>query len=119
MNTLAKHFKVLSDPTRLRLLSLLSLGECCVCDLMQVLDLPQSTVSRHLATLRDAGWVHGKRQGQWMVYRLADPAPLADFLSSLPARLAALPEAEKDKQALMVLMSEKSASPSCFVAPVN
>ena len=63
-------FKALSDETRLSILALLQQGELCVCDLMAVLELPQSTVSRHLAYLKNAGLVEDRRQGRWMFYRL-------------------------------------------------
>jgi ArsR family transcriptional regulator, arsenate/arsenite/antimonite-responsive transcriptional repressor len=64
----------MSDPTRLRLLSLIAHnGEICVCDLIEVTDLPQPKVSRHLATLRHAGWVTDRREGQWMHYSIAGP----------------------------------------------
>jgi ArsR family transcriptional regulator len=65
-------FKALSDETRLRILCLLLEGELCVCDLMEVLQLPQSTVSRHLAYLKNSGWVDDRRCGVWMYYSIAD-----------------------------------------------
>jgi ArsR family transcriptional regulator len=68
----ARIFKALSDETRLRILILLLSGELCVCEIMTVLDLPQSTASRHLAYLRNAGWVLDRRQGIWMYYRIND-----------------------------------------------
>src|SRR5271155_3193952 len=67
-------FKALADPVRLRLLSLLAEGEICVCHLHEALDLPQSTVSRHLAYLRKRGLVLGRKEGLWVHYRLAKPA---------------------------------------------
>jgi len=73
MDTVAQLFKALSENVRLRILALLANGELCVCDLMAALELPQSTVSRHLAKLRSAGLVTGRRNGTWMHYRLADP----------------------------------------------
>ena len=72
MQTTAQLFKALSEEVRLRILGLLCGGELCVCDLMAVLDLPQSTISRHLAYLKNAGWVEGERRGGWMYYRLAE-----------------------------------------------
>lgn len=64
----------MSDPTRLRLLSLIAHnGEICVCDLIEITELPQPKVSRHLATLRHAGLVNDRREGQWMHYSLAQP----------------------------------------------
>ena len=65
-------FKALSDETRLRILALLLDGELCVCEIIAALDLPQSTISRHLAYLRNSGWVSDRRQGVWMYYRLND-----------------------------------------------
>lgn len=59
----------LADPTRLRLLRLLERHELGVIDLCDVLQLPQSTVSRHLKTLSDQGWVHSRRQGTNHLYR--------------------------------------------------
>jgi len=64
-------FRAFSDRTRLRLLNLLKGGETCVCDLVEVLALPQPTISRHLAYLRKAGLVKARRDGLWMHYRLA------------------------------------------------
>ena len=63
--------RAFADRTRLRILSLLTKREeICVCDLMRVLKLPQAKVSRHLAYLRSAGLVVGRKQQQWMHYRL-------------------------------------------------
>jgi ArsR family transcriptional regulator len=65
-------FKALADETRLRIICLLLQGELCVCDIMAVLQLPQSTVSRHLAYLKNSGWVDDRRCGVWMYYSIAD-----------------------------------------------
>src|SRR2546427_8704579 len=59
----------LADPTRLRLLRLLERHELGVADLCDVLQLPQSTVSRHLKTLSDQRWVRSRRQGTNHLYR--------------------------------------------------
>jgi len=67
----AQIFKALSDETRLRIMALLLRGqELCVCDIMAALDLPQSTVSRHLSYLRNTGLVDDRRQGIWMHYKV-------------------------------------------------
>lgn len=64
--------KAFADPVRLRLLNLLSDDrEVCVCHLHEALELPQPTVSRHLAYLRKAGVVSGRKEGLWVHYRLA------------------------------------------------
>jgi len=64
-----------ADPVRLRLLSLLAgeHEEVCVCHLHGALELPQPTVSRHLAYLRKHGLVAGRKEGLWVHYRLARP----------------------------------------------
>src|SRR5271166_1096042 len=66
-------FKAFAEPVRLRLLNLLADGEVCVCYLHEALELPQSTVSRHLAYLRKRGLVIGRKEGRWVHYRLAKP----------------------------------------------
>jgi ArsR family transcriptional regulator len=63
--------KALADPTRLRILGLVAGGEVCVCHLHEALGIPQPTASRHLAYLRRAGLVDGRREGLWVYYRLA------------------------------------------------
>lgn len=71
MKNLSHIFKALADETRLRIMALLLNGkELCVCDIMEALDLPQSTVSRHLSYLRNAGLVDDRRHGVWMYYQL-------------------------------------------------
>ncbi len=62
--------KALSEPIRLRIMVLLTRGELCVCDLIEVLNLPQSTISRHVGRLRQAGLVQDRRNGKWVYYRL-------------------------------------------------
>ena len=74
MQVEAATFKVLSDPTRLRLAVLLAVkGETCVCQLAQALDAPDFRVSRHLGILRAAGLVEARREGTWMHYKLSRP----------------------------------------------
>ena len=66
-------FRAFADETRLRILHLLSKGELCVCDLMSVLAVPQSKVSRHLGYLKRAGLVLDRKEGPWRHYSLAKP----------------------------------------------
>jgi len=67
---LAKAFKALGDPVRLRLLSLITSapGEICVCDLTGAFDLTGPTISHHLRVLREAGLVDCERRGTWVYY---------------------------------------------------
>lgn len=89
MKTTAQIFKALGDETRLRIMALLLGGqELCVCDLMAALDLPQSSVSRHLSYLRNAGLVDDRRQGIWMYYTINKESTehasiLSDLLSTM------------------------------------
>lgn len=68
---LAEWYGVLADPTRLRLLSLISAaGEACAaCDLVDPLGVSQPTVSHHLKVLREAGLVESDKRGRWVYYR--------------------------------------------------
>lgn len=71
---LARMFKVLGDPVRLRLLSLIAGhvdGEACVCELTgDRFDVTGPTISHHLKVLREAGLISGERRGTWIYYRL-------------------------------------------------
>lgn len=101
MKSIARIFKALSDETRLRILTLLSSGELCVCDLMTALNLPQSTVSRHLAYLRNAGLVDDERRGLWMFYRLKQEMPLEkNVILLLIEQLKSSEQADRDRNAL-------------------
>ncbi len=62
--------KQLADETRLRLLSATSQRELCVCELMEILALPQSTISRQLSQLKLAGILIDRRAGKWVYYRV-------------------------------------------------
>ncbi len=66
----ARWFHALSDPTRLEIVTLLSHGERCVCDLTDALDAAQSRLSFHLRTLKDAGLVTDRKDGRWVHYSL-------------------------------------------------
>jgi len=67
---LARAFKALGDPVRLRLLSMITSagGEVCVCDLTGAFDLTGPTISHHLKVLREAGLVDCERRGTWVYY---------------------------------------------------
>jgi len=112
MSSLARMFKALSEEIRLRIISLLTGGELCVCDLMAVLDLPQSTISRHLAYLKNAGWVEGERRGVWMYYRLSKPedALRADLIRSLTAILLEEPKVGENLQRLTAYLQTRKAN---------
>lgn len=64
--------KSLSDPTRLKILYLLSDDELCVCEIMYALDKPQSSVSHHLNILKNSGFIKGRKEGIWIHYSLTN-----------------------------------------------
>lgn len=67
-------FRALANEDRLRLLEALRGGERCGCELMVILDAPQSTVATHLRKLRDAGLLKNRKKGKWNYYRISDTA---------------------------------------------
>ena len=62
--------KAVSDGTRLRILKVLLERECCVCEVMQALDISQSRASRNLGILQNAGFLKARREGAWIVYSI-------------------------------------------------
>jgi len=91
-------FRAFSDRTRLRILSILTQGEHCVGDLVEILNVSQPKVSRHLAYLRKAGLVEAREQGLWNFYRLA-PAKVPfhkKLLECLGACFGDVPEIARD-----------------------
>lgn len=72
----ANIFKALGHPSRLAMVEKLADGECCVCELVELIGADFSTVSKHLAVLKDVGIVDFERKGQWMFYRLKVPCLL-------------------------------------------
>jgi ArsR family transcriptional regulator, arsenate/arsenite/antimonite-responsive transcriptional repressor len=95
-------FRAFADRTRMRTLLLLQPGELCVCDLVQVLAVPQPKVSRHLAVLRLAGLVSARKEGLWSYYRLTPAA--GDFhrklLECLGCCFGEVSELSKDAEKL-------------------
>lgn len=100
-------FRAFSDRTRLRILSMLrrsqaGQGELCVCEIVDVLGVPQPKASRHLAYLRRAGLVTARKQGQWAYYALA-PARTEfhkKILDCLSCCFADVPELARDARRL-------------------
>ncbi len=82
--TLLTLFKGLSDPVRLRIAHLLTQrDELCVCHITDALSLPQSTVSRHLNTLKHCGLVVAERRGKWVYYCMVDSDDDVNAISGL------------------------------------
>jgi ArsR family transcriptional regulator, arsenate/arsenite/antimonite-responsive transcriptional repressor len=64
--------QAIADPTRVRIIAALRRGELCVCELVDALEISQSTLSGHLQVLRRTGMVTIKKEGRWIYYSLAD-----------------------------------------------
>jgi ArsR family transcriptional regulator len=65
-----KAFRVLSDETKMRALNLLLERECCVCEVIQALEISQSKASRALTALHDTGFLKMRREGLWSLYSI-------------------------------------------------
>lgn len=73
VGTVAKFFRALGDPSRLRLLEFLLDGEHSVSECVSRIGLSQGRISTHLACLADCGYVQARREGRWCYYRVTDP----------------------------------------------
>jgi len=108
MEQLVQCFKALSEKTRLRIVMLLFEGELCVCDLMIILEEPQSKVSRHLAYLKHSGLVDSKRVGVWMHYSLKElmDGACRYQLNFMKGKLFHHPQFSKDREKLLELKKQ-------------
>ncbi|MBA3889824.1 MAG: winged helix-turn-helix transcriptional regulator [Gemmatimonadaceae bacterium] len=106
-------FKGFADPTRLRILSVLAAGEFCVCDIVELLDLPQPTVSRHLAYLRRAGLVDVTREWKFAHYRLAAAtnAVHRNLLACVRSCFTGIESLDDERRAAAERVAERSADP--------
>jgi len=82
MKNLIRAVKAISDETRVRILKVLMERECCVCEVIQALDVSQSRASRNLRILEDAGFVKSRRDGLWIVYSI-DEQTMNSYAASL------------------------------------
>ena len=94
--------KALADPVRLRVLAAVAEEELTVGEVQEVVETAQSSVSRNLAILRDAGFVQDREEGTNVYFSVRPnmPEPAAEFFKSLQARVAELPEAKEDRARL-------------------
>jgi ArsR family transcriptional regulator len=105
MEQLTQLFRALSEEARLRIVMLLTSGELCVCDLMAILEEPQSKISRHLAYLTHSGLTKGKRAGVWMHYSLKEPLDevYKAEIEFLKKELSHFPQLRSDRDRLLEL----------------
>ncbi len=102
---LSKRLKAISDPTRIKILALLSVRPCCVCELAAVLSLSQPTVSRHLKQLETEGFVTGKREKTWIIYSLGPERKCCQDLLDIVVK-----RAKEDKEVIRLMEKLESIS---------
>ena len=113
MRDAVKAFKALSDETRLRILNILLERECCVCEVMQALNISQTRASRNLAALYDAGFLKLKKDGLWSLYSIDKdgmPEYLADMVHAVTKTLEGNKAVELDRERLK---KAERVGPSC------
>lgn len=101
--------KAVSDETRARIVMFLRRGELCVCQIVDVLGLAPSTVSKHMAILTQAGLVDFRKDGRWRYYRLAGhdaPLPVRNALAWVHATLDGSPVVREDAKRLKLALKK-------------
>jgi len=119
MRELIKAFKALSDETRLRILNLLLERECCVCEVMQVLNISESRASRNLSFLYDAGFLKLRREGLWALYSIDKDGLKPHYDDLLAAINKELEGNEVAIQDRLRLRNAKRIGPGCVLATTN
>ncbi len=121
MEALQKVFKTLSDPTRVRVLALLEQEELAVQELMDVLGMAQSRVSRHLAILREASLLRDRRDGTYVFYRFDPPAdgPWREAWQLVRRSLDHDPTRARDVAALSQVMAARADRTRSFFDAVG
>jgi len=95
--------KALGHPVRLRIVAMLRGGELCVCQMTAILDLAASTVSAHLTDLKRAGLVEDRKDGRWVLHRLAQDDAATAHLEPVWRSIARDPHVEADARLLREL----------------
>lgn len=106
-------FRGFADPTRIRILNLLAAGELCVCDIVQILGLPQPTVSRHLAYLRRMELVEATRTLKFAHYRLATAthAVHANLVACVRSCFVGIPSLDAERRAALESVRARMTAP--------
>jgi len=115
MRQLIKAAKALSDETRLKILNLLLERECCVCEVMAILDISQTRASRNLGILESAGLLKMRKVGLWALYSI-DPAmsqPTAELVAAVGRSLAKDEAAQSDRQLLRTTEPRVACCAAC------
>lgn len=88
--------KALADEHRLRILALLQHQELCACQIVEVFDLANSTISKHLSILKQAGLLHARKEGRWIYFSLSQHPSLVTTFQWLQSLMAEDPSIEAD-----------------------
>ncbi|MCD6359062.1 MAG: winged helix-turn-helix transcriptional regulator [Dehalococcoidia bacterium] len=113
MRDVVRAFKALSDETRIRILNILMEKECCVCEVMQALDISQTRASRNLSTLYNAGFLKLRKDGLWSLYSLNKEGTedyLPDIVRAVTKALEGNSVAKLDREQLR---KTERVGPSC------
>ncbi len=105
MKAFTKVMKALSNPIRVKMIKLLQRRVLCVCEMQEALGLAQSTVSKHLRILEEAGLVIYFREGAWVNYRLSDGAD-SPYAANLLGNLRHWLEEDSEVEALVARLPE-------------
>ena len=112
--------RALADPSRVRALRALRQRELCVCQIMALLGCAPSTVSKHMALLKQAGLVQSRKEGRWVYYRITDEAdrsgPVSRAIPWLVDSLAGSGQIEQDSRELKRIVEMDPAS-LCRIGP--
>jgi DNA-binding transcriptional ArsR family regulator len=122
--------KALAEENRLRILLALEVEELCVCQIIELLELAPSTVSKHMSVLRQARLVDSRKDGRWTYYRLADvgaPSEVHDAIAWVKKSLAANEYIREDARKLEeilkidreILCNQQSRSSDCEPPKTN
>lgn len=109
MQTFLDLNKALSDASRVRALMALAQGELCLCQLIELLGLAPSTVSKHMTQLQQVGLVRRRKEGRWHFYRLVDaaaPGPTRQILDCMLESLADDPVTLRDRRRLQTVCAK-------------
>ncbi|MDJ0783890.1 MAG: metalloregulator ArsR/SmtB family transcription factor [Desulfosarcinaceae bacterium] len=104
--------RALSDENRVRIVAALQDRELCVCQIIDMLQLSPSTVSKHLSILRNARLLIGRKEGRWMHYRLCDDdgrPMVSDAIAWVLRSIAADPQIQRDRDYLKTVPTDPAA----------
>jgi ArsR family transcriptional regulator len=97
LRSMVERLKAVSHPLRLRVLALLGAGELCVCQVAEVLQVPQSSASEALRELRRAGFVTERKEGRWVFVSIVSEADVSPLLKGILAEATPLAEVQRDR----------------------